>query len=45
MKIGKYKQQTQGYDAFIFEDFPPKEGFNFQNYQKSKSSKFDVGQA
>jgi Fic family protein len=38
MKIGKYKQQTQGYDAFIFEDFPPKEGFNFHSKIIRKAS-------
>ena len=38
MKIGKYKQQTQGYDAFILEDFPPKEGFNFHSKIIKKAS-------
>lgn len=38
MKIGKYKQQTQGYDAFIFEDFPSKEGFNFHSKIIKKAS-------
>lgn len=42
MKIGKYKQQTQGYEAFILDDFPPKNGFNFSLRIINKASQANL---
>lgn len=42
MKIGKYKKQTQRYEAFILDDFPPKEGFNFPSKIIRKASQANL---
>lgn len=42
MEIGKLKKQTQGYNAFILNKFPPKEGFEFNNKIIKKASQANL---
>lgn len=39
IEIGKYKKQKKGYEAFIPNPFPPREGFDFSNKIMKKNDK------